>query len=77
MVSQLYFEGDELCESDPWCNGADDRILSLEEDANGLIGEIDLIMEGIDLSTNLGQRNKAIIETLYSCGLRVSELTNT
>ena len=45
LVSQLYFEGDELCESDPWCNGADGRILSLEEDANGLIGEIDLIMD--------------------------------
>mgnify|MGYP002725515442 CR=1 FL=1 len=45
LVSQLYFEGDELCESDPWCIGAGDRILSLEEDANGLHGEFDLIMD--------------------------------
>ncbi len=36
--------------------------------------EIDQIIGAIDLSSNGGQRNKAIIETLYSCGLRVSEL---
>ncbi len=40
------------------------------------IEEIDLIIETINLSTNEGHRNKAIIETLYSCGLRVSELVN-
>lgn len=38
------------------------------------IEEIDKIIDSIDLSKNEGQRNKAIIETLYSCGLRVSEL---
>jgi integrase/recombinase XerD len=38
--------------------------------------EIDTMISAIDLSSNEGQRNKAIIETLYSCGLRVSELTN-
>ena len=36
--------------------------------------EIDDIINAIDLSKNEGQRNRAIIETLYSCGLRVSEL---
>jgi len=40
------------------------------------IEEIDLIISAIDLSLPEGQRNKAIIETLYSCGLRVSELVN-
>ncbi len=40
------------------------------------IEEIDRIIAQIDLSTAEGQRNKAIIETLYSCGLRVSELVN-
>ena len=38
--------------------------------------EIENIMAKIDLSKQEGVRNKAIIETLYSCGLRVSELVN-
>ena len=38
------------------------------------VEEIDRIIAAIDLSKNEGHRNKAIIETLYSCGLRVSEL---
>lgn len=38
--------------------------------------EIDAIIAEIDLSSKLGERNRAIIETLYGCGLRVSELTN-
>lgn len=36
--------------------------------------EIDALIEAIDLSTLEGERNKAMLETLYSCGLRVSEL---
>jgi len=40
------------------------------------IAEIDRIVEVIDLSRPEGHRNKAIIETLYGCGLRVSELVN-
>lgn len=38
--------------------------------------EIDLLINAIDLSKLEGFRNKTMIETLYSCGLRVSELTN-
>ena len=38
--------------------------------------EIDNLIGSIDLSTPEGQRNRAILETLYSCGLRVSELCN-
>jgi integrase/recombinase XerD len=38
------------------------------------IEEIDRMIEAIDLSKPEGHRNKAIIETLYGCGLRVSEL---
>ncbi|MBL7893172.1 MAG: site-specific tyrosine recombinase XerD [Bacteroidia bacterium] len=39
------------------------------EDINGII-------DAVDLSSGQGQRNKAMLETLYSCGLRVSELVN-
>jgi len=38
--------------------------------------EIDSMEASIDLSDPLGHRNRAIIETLFSCGLRVSELVN-
>jgi len=44
------------------------EVLSLEE--------IDFLQASIDLSKPEGHRNKAIIEVLYSCGLRVSELTH-
>lgn len=40
------------------------------------VEEIDSMIHAIDLSKPEGQRNKAIIETLYSCGLRVSELVD-
>lgn len=40
------------------------------------IDEIDAMVAAIDLSHPQGQRNRAIIETLYGCGLRVSELVN-
>ncbi|MDP4224358.1 MAG: site-specific tyrosine recombinase [Bacteroidota bacterium] len=40
------------------------------------VDEIDRIILSIDLSKPEGHRNKAIIETLYGCGLRVSELVN-
>ena len=42
------------------------EVLSLEE--------IDALIAAIDLSEPSGERNKAMLETLYSCGLRVSEL---
>ncbi|MFN3300000.1 MAG: site-specific tyrosine recombinase XerD [Sediminibacterium sp.] len=38
--------------------------------------EIELIISQIDLSSPEGGRNKAILETMYSCGLRVSEVVN-
>ena len=38
--------------------------------------EIDSLIAAIDLSTAEGERNRAMLETLYSCGLRVSELVS-
>jgi len=40
------------------------------------LDEINKLIDAIDLSKSEGQRNKAMLETLYSCGLRVSELVN-
>lgn len=40
------------------------------------ITEIDEIIAAIDLATNEGERNRAMLETLYGCGLRVSELVS-
>ena len=40
------------------------------------VEEIDTIISIVDMSKKEGQRNRAILETLYSCGLRVSELCN-
>jgi len=40
------------------------------------LSEIEKILKAINMSTYEGTRNRAIIETLYSCGLRVSELIN-
>ena len=40
------------------------------------VEEIDRIIDAVDMDKPEGQRNRAIIETLYSCGLRVSELCN-
>jgi len=40
------------------------------------IDEINRLLDEIDRSTPQGERNKAILETLYGCGLRVSELVN-
>lgn len=40
------------------------------------VEEIDALINAIDLGSKQGERNRAILETLYGCGLRVSELTN-
>lgn len=69
LILEDYLQADpsELLES-PQIGFHLPEILTLEE--------IDALIESIDLSTKEGQRNRTILETLYSCGLRVSELCN-
>ena len=69
LVTDGYIQDDptELLES-PQLGDHLPEVLSVEE--------IDKIESAIDLSKWEGHRNKAIIEVLFSCGLRVSELTN-
>ena len=69
LVMEDYLQSDpsELLES-PQTGLQLPEVLTLEE--------IDNLIEAIDLSTREGQRNRTILETLYSCGLRVSELCN-
>lgn len=57
----------ELIEGPKWIRKIPD-VLHIEE--------IDKILEAIDLSKDHGHRDRAILETLYACGLRVSELTD-
>ncbi len=40
------------------------------------VEEVDAILESVDLSKRFGRRDRAILEVLYGCGLRVSELTD-
>jgi len=40
------------------------------------VNEIDSLIAAIDLASNEGERNRAMLETLYGCGLRVSELVS-
>lgn len=67
LEDELETDPSELLES-PQIGFHLPQVLSIEE--------IDNLIGSIDLSTREGQRNRAILETLYSCGLRVSELCN-
>lgn len=67
MADYLEADPSELLES-PRIGFKLPEVLSVEE--------IDAIISAVDRSKPEGQRNRAILETLYSCGLRVSELVN-
>ena len=66
---------EQICVSDPTVLIESPRLKRLLPDILAF-EEIENIISQIDLSTPEGGRNKAILETMYSCGLRVSELVN-
>lgn len=70
-----YLEMEEVIDGNP-CDGIESPKLSRHLPSVLTVEEIDSILSAIDLSQECGHRNRAIIETLYSCGLRVSELVN-
>lgn len=69
----LHLEG--LCETDPTLKIDTPRLGRHLPDVLS-VEEINAMVEAVDLDKPEGPRNRAIIETLYGCGLRVSELCN-
>ena len=57
LISQLYFEGDPLCETDPWCQEAEDRILILQENNLELYGQMDFSIDSTINGIVLGDVN--------------------
>ena len=45
LITQLYFENDPLCENDPWCGDADDRIIPLTDENDVLGGTFDITLD--------------------------------
>ncbi|KAA9041167.1 site-specific tyrosine recombinase XerD [Ginsengibacter hankyongi] len=70
-----YCQQEQISKTDPTALLETPRLIKHLPDVLSF-SEIERISNSIDVSTNEGARNKAIIETLYSCGLRVSELVN-
>ncbi len=70
-----YCQQEQISRTDPTALLETPKLIKHLPDVLSL-SEIEAIINCIDVSTSEGARNKAIIETLYSCGLRVSELVN-
>jgi integrase/recombinase XerD len=66
---------DDFIENDP-CEFLEGPKIRFRLPAVLSLDEIDALISAVDLSKNEGHRNRALLETLYSCGLRVSELTH-
>lgn len=80
MLSSLralykFFEIESLCNSNP-AERVDSPKIARYLPGVLSIEEVVKIIESVDLSLPEGHRNRAILELLYSCGLRVSELVN-
>lgn len=70
-----FMETEEMIDANPAENAVSPK-LGVHLPVVLTVEEIDAIINAVDLTDPLGHRNRAIIETLYSCGLRVSELVN-
>lgn len=70
-----YCQQEQISRTDPTALLETPKLIKHLPDVLSL-SEIEAIINCIDVSKSEGARNKAIIETLYSCGLRVSELVN-
>ena len=57
LISQLYFENDPFCETDPYCQSAEDRIISLQEIDLALYGEMEFIMNSNESGIIIGDLN--------------------
>jgi glycosyltransferase involved in cell wall biosynthesis len=53
-----------------------EAVVQIDADGQHPVVAIDQLIAAIDLSLPEGERNRAMLETLYSCGLRVTELIN-
>ncbi len=76
LISQLYFGNDPSCENDPWCQDADDRIISLVENEFGLFGSLDLIMDSLENGIILGDLNNDEVINIQDIVLLVSIIIN-
>jgi integrase/recombinase XerD len=70
-----YCQLEQVCSNDPGFLLESPRMKKALPDVLST-QEIEAIIKQVDLSKPEGERNKAMLETLYSCGLRVSELVN-
>jgi len=68
-----YLLVEDLCDQDPTELLEGPRLMKKFPDVLSL-DEVNLLLSLVDLSSDSGVRNRAMLETLYACGLRVSEL---
>ncbi len=58
LITQLYFEDDPLCETDPWCVNATDRTIPLTDESSILYGEFDITLNTVMISAQMGDVNQ-------------------
>ena len=58
LITQLYFDNDPLCETDPWCVNAEDRTIPLTDENSILYGEFDITLNTVMISSQMGDINQ-------------------